>query len=214
MHVALPDVEPERADLIEARAHQFQHDSKIFETLLELATNVASADDPLLCVPGNLARDMDDVAEGCWHDRDLREAVRTAIENPGRNMDRRLIAASPTSTDQWYWLLLARDERRLDGTVELRAGAACGTEPVDHTTVASDEDLVEVPARRAERPRLVGSPAVERVAAGPETICLPARGKVTSNVESQKRLISSLLPGSCLPKSFEGTPSTMRPRSL
>src|SRR3954467_14172704 len=45
------------------------------------------------------------------------------------------------------------------------------------------------------------------------TAFFDAIGKVTLKRVSQKFLISFSLPGSCAPKSFDGTPSTTRPLS-
>ncbi len=107
----------------------------------------------------------------------------------------------------------ARD-RRVDRAVEVQARAADGAEPVDQAAVATDEELVEVPARRAERAGLGGGPAIERMSRGTRDDLLASQGNVMLNLVSQNRLMSSLLPGSCPPKSFDGTPRTTTPLSL
>ena len=59
VHVALLDVDAQRADLIQRRTDGFQRGGDIGEALLELATDIAGADDVSVGIPGGLPRDVD-----------------------------------------------------------------------------------------------------------------------------------------------------------
>ena len=88
VYVALPDVQPQRADLIQLRADCLKRNSQIFQTLRELATDISGTDDLSLGIPGNLAGDMHGVTERRRDDRHLRETVSSAIEYPCGRMKR------------------------------------------------------------------------------------------------------------------------------
>src|SRR5260370_38189321 len=69
-----------------------------------------------------------------------------------------------TAAKRGTFVLSASDvECCLDGAMELGAHAACRREPVDDAAVTSDQNLVEVPGRHAERAGLPGGPAIERM---------------------------------------------------
>ena len=81
-------------------------------------------------------------------------------------------------------------------------------------TVAADQVLVEIPARRFQRP--FGRPPICRTDAGsaPSTWTLAASGKPTAYSPCAVCLMSSAVPGSWPPKSFDGTPMIIRPRCV
>ncbi|WP_439401621.1 hypothetical protein ACNJYA_35400 [Bradyrhizobium sp. DASA03068] len=88
VEVTLLDVEPQRTHVVEFRTNGCQRSAKVFQALAELTADVASADDVLFCVPGNLAGHIHDVAKRRGDGRNLRKPVAQAIENSDRNMHR------------------------------------------------------------------------------------------------------------------------------